>query len=589
MKLLRALPLLLLPFFCVAPVGAEDDAPPVDYLIVTANDLHEAAREWAEYRAEHGRVAVVLRMSDIAAVADEELPGVDEIRRVINRFARPGDELTKGFEVLLLGAVPEEGAEGYNPAVEIPWQMTSMVDANANPERRRTIPTDNVYANLLNDNDDMPNIAVGRIPARTLEQARVALEKVRAYEAATPGEWLRRLTYFAGEGRFGTAVDTLLENLFGQFVEDVVPPEYAIRMTYANINSSYAYAPSRFSRKVIDEANTGALMLTYMGHGLHDRLDNMYVEVDGRRRLHRILQSEDVKGFDIEGGKLPIMLILACRTGALDHADGCLSEAVCFAPRGPVAVISSSRDSHPYSNILLKVALTNALCGQVGLPSRTLGSAFMHAKRELSLGEGEERRRLDALASLIIPARDERNRLNRTHIAMYNLVGDPGLRLHRRPFPLRSISAKAHEGGKEVSVEAFTQVYSLTRSPFMGSKVEHSLEIHARRTVIPGELEKVNLADLVSGDEERRSAAEDVLARNHEVANTRLIAQVDLKDENAVRYDPTRSGAHRVFVRVKLDRPLAPGEYILKLSARDESGALVSLTPATLKVEETNE
>ena len=61
-----------------------------------------------------------------------------------------------------------------------------------------------------------------------------------------------------------------------------VDQSYDVRMSYANINSEYAYIPTKFSEKVIEEANKGALFLTYVGHGMYDRLDNMHVKIGNR-------------------------------------------------------------------------------------------------------------------------------------------------------------------------------------------------------------------------------------------------------------------------------------------------------------------
>src|SRR5690606_8598132 len=128
--------------------------------------------------------------------------------------------------------------------------------------------------------------------------------------------------------------------------------------------------------------NRGAILLTYLGHGLYDRLDNMDVEVDGKRIRYPILTSEHVERFDIPDGKLPVMMIIACQTGQMDHREGCLAEKICFTEKAPVAVIASSRDSHPYSNTILQKAVVKEM---IDNKAATLGQAFMDAKRELIL------------------------------------------------------------------------------------------------------------------------------------------------------------------------------------------------------------
>jgi hypothetical protein len=567
-------------------VGAEDadnngatQTRPVDYLIVTANGLHEQAREWADWRSEHGRVTRILTLADIGG-EENPRPDINRIKGAIDRAARVDGKITEGFQVLLLGAVPNEGARTYDPDSEIPWQMTRMQDANQDPARRRTIPTDNFYADLVADDNAMPDIAVGRIPARTPEQAAIALQKVKDYETAPEGEWMQNLTFFAGEGRFGVAIDRLLENLFTQFVEQTVSPAYHVRMTYANINSSYAYAPSRFSDKVLEEANEGALMLVYLGHGLDDRLDNMYVEVEGRRLRYPILQMDDVSRFAIPDGKLPIMLILACRTGALDHADGCLSEAICFEPGAPIAVLSSSRDCHPYSNALIQKAFISEF-SERRVP--TLGEAMLNAKREMIQARDPDRRQLEFMASLVIPSKADRDALNRSHLAIYNLIGDPGLRVRYPSVSFTTRSAAVKNNDDDTFVEFTVGIDIDTLNP----DFEWRVTIETRRSVVAGELKPFNQADLASGDEAKRRAAEDAIAANHAISNNKVVAEPDLQLFRVTNADErTRI---RMTFRGILDRPLAPGDYILKLSALDAEGNRYGFTSTTLTVTEPRE
>ncbi|MCB9932220.1 MAG: hypothetical protein H6841_02230 [Planctomycetes bacterium] len=408
----------------VKPEGeTTPDAPAVDYLVISADGLAEVAKEWADYRASHGRVTKVLTIGAIGKLHEMDEPGLTEIKSAILEHA--GDEeVREGFQVLLLGDCPNDSATDYDPKSEIPWMLTRQMDSNPTPARRERVPTDNFFADLVQDDDALPDIAVGRIPARTPEQARLALAKVKAYEAAKQGEWLRNLTFFAGEGHFGAMIDTMLERLFMQFAESM-SQAHNVRMTYANINSSYAYVPSKFSNKVIEEANAGALLLCYLGHGAYDRLDDMYVEVDGKRTRYPILSAGDVGKFNIPDGKLPVMMIIACETGRLDHPKGSLAEKICFTEKAPVAVIASSRDSHPYSNTLLELAMVDELSVN---SAPTLGHAFLKSKRELILGEHPERKKLDTMAMFIIPEK-ERAGLNQSHLSLYNLTGDPGLRM----------------------------------------------------------------------------------------------------------------------------------------------------------------
>ncbi|MBZ0135163.1 MAG: hypothetical protein K8I27_02175 [Planctomycetes bacterium] len=541
---------------------ASEAAPLVDYLIICADGLSEVAAEWAMYRSDNGRIAKVLTISQIGKLNEMEQPGLTEIKNTILEHAGE-EEIVEGFQVLLLGDCPTESTTDYDSKTEIPWMLTRQVDSNPTESRRQRIPTDNFYADIIQDADGLPDIAVGRIPARTVEDARLALKKVKAYEAAPEGDWMRNLTFFAGEGRFGAQIDKMLESIFIRFAEQI-GQAYNVRMTYANIESDYAYVPRKFSEKVIDEANRGAILLTYLGHGMYDRLDNMYVEIDGKRERYPILTSEHVDQFDIPDGKLPVMTIIACQTGYMDHAQGCLAEKICFTEKAPVAVIASSRDSHPYSNTLIQKAVVQEVVNDRAV---TLGQAFMDAKRELVLAEDPDRKSLELMAMFIIPKKSERDELNRSHLSMYNLTGDPGLRLKQ---PGLNVGAKL--GGSGITAKNSAEGFTLQVTCDEKLELEAEAWIECRRATLANPVVEYDKAALTSGDEKARSTAEDTLAKNHEIANDKLVAKLKLTPDGE---GTVEKGEGETFVRFyagKTDSPLAPGDYILKVFARDPKG-----------------
>ncbi|MBX3460570.1 MAG: hypothetical protein KF696_11505 [Planctomycetes bacterium] len=542
---------------------------PHDYIIVCADSLHESAQEWAAYRKENGRNPKVVTMAEIAKAAEVEVAGLNEIKSWLGGAAKAVNEPLVNFQVLLIGDCPDEGKATHDPKTEIPWFLTRQEDSNPDPKRRKRVVTDNFLADIDNDENNLPEFAIGRIPARNNEQVRLALRKVKAYESAPQGEWLRNLTFFAGEGRFGEMVDRMLEGLFTRFAEQTIDPKYTVRMTYANINSSYAYVPRMFSDKVIEEANPGSLMLVYMGHGSYDRLDNMHV---GDTR-YPILLGDDVPKFDIKDGKLPVMLIVACQTGYMDHPKGSLCERICFAENAPVAIVASSRDSHPYSNTLLQ----KALCGEVIANRRTtLGEAFVRAKRELVLAEDPDRSQLEFMARLVIPKKDERDALNRSHVSMYNLTGDPGLRLRYpglEPKPMAPASVN-DKGVIHVKVRA-------PKSGADGKDLVWDCTVEVLRSKIPGELKAFNAADLTSGDAAKVKAAEEAIRANHAVSNNKVVSALKLKHIGSSKGD----GEIEQHFEGKADSALAPGDYILKLSARDSEGKAYGFTSVPLKIE----
>ena len=562
----------------VAQKAAGSEQPPPDYLIICANDFWDVAVEWGRYRTETGRRTHVSSLANIATDMGKESVNLVDLKKFI-KGKQGGDKPTEGFQVLLIGDCPTDGSEGYDAKTQIPWFMSTYKDAF----ERSTIPGDNYLADQVGEDNEIPDLAIGRIPAKTAAQAKMALAKVQTYEKAKLGEWSRRLTFFAGEGRFGAAVDQMLENLFTQMAEQVIDPAYDLRMTYANIKSPYAYVPSKFSDKVIEEANQGAMILSYMGHGAPDRLDDMHVpQGEGKRDVrYPILTAEDVAKFKIEEGKLPVMIIVACATGFMDGKDDCISERICFTEKAPVAIVSSNRDSHPYSNTLLQ----NAMITEITKNRRvTLGEAFLRAKREIVLGEDKNRKNLETMAQFIIPKKSERDKLNRAHLYLYNLIGDPGLKLRHSNSEVKCLTRKAVATlGQSFSTKfSFAPALPIAKGsgPFVGdATVEAHLEV--RRSQVASALQPFTAADLISTDAAKRKAAEDAVASNHAAANTKWVCKGELMG-SVMPGD--QSVLEEVTVEIKIDEALAPGDYVVKLFALDSKGQHCGFAALKLQV-----
>ncbi|MDC1142973.1 C25 family cysteine peptidase [Planctomycetota bacterium] len=552
----------------------ESEVAPTSYLVVYASDFKEVAQQWADYRTSTGHVSETLEYAKV-----HETPSLDALKAEITKLYEANNDLN----VLLIGDCPDAGSKDVDCSKEIPWKMSAYKDASQRAPK--PVPSDNFLADVVKDNQGMPEFPIGRIPARTVEQAAIALAKVKQYESSASGEWMRDLTFFAGEGHFGPVIDGMIENLFTQFMDLAVDQSYDVRMSYANINSEYAYIPSKFSQKVIDEANKGALILTYVGHGLYDRLDNMHVKVDGEVKRYPILSSADVKDFDIKDGKLPVLVIIACQTGYMDHPKGCLAEAVVFKENAPVAVIGCSRDSHPYSNIIFQKTLMESAVGE----AKTIGDAFLAAKKELIEGKDPQRPTLEMMALAVLPDKKDRDTSNEAHLRLFNLTGDPALVL--RKANAQAFVAKGDTGpalSKKINVKAGSEFdIGVRLAPKMCVKEGEAVaaegvrvELCRTRSASAPDLQEFNKKDLYAGDEEKREAAMKILAANHAASNEKVVADVTFTQKSTVAGDDDVS----VIYTVKLGPGVAPGNYILKVFALDAKSGSVALANTPVKV-----
>src|SRR5205814_4772776 len=129
----------------------------------------------------------------------------------------------------------------------------------------------------------------------------------------------------------------------------------------------------------------------------------------------------------------PIAIMLACYTAAFDQPQDCLAEQLLKAEGGPVAVYGGSRVTMPYAMGVMGTALMDEYFHR---RPPTLGDAILAAKRrtmtpidDTENPVGTSRILLDGAAAMISPNKDQLEDERREHLHIFNLLGDPMLRL----------------------------------------------------------------------------------------------------------------------------------------------------------------
>lgn len=198
------------------------------------------------------------------------------------------------------------------------------------PTRMFDVPTDTILSYLSSDSilslvsgaDFIPDVALGRIPARTGAEAEAALDKVLAYEAlaASPPPWASRVALCADE--IQRASEDILELSQEEARAEFIEPYYDVATYY--LQSDYLDLGLRetdFDADLIGRdwpsPTSGAAVVSYVGHGNSYRwsdyslLANRYGLPPGCRN-----DAEVLEGAHVAGGPLPVILNANCITGA---------------------------------------------------------------------------------------------------------------------------------------------------------------------------------------------------------------------------------------------------------------------------------
>jgi hypothetical protein len=206
----------------------------------------------------------------------------------------------------------------------------------------------------------------------------------------------------------------------------------------ANPKSPHCPPPGQFSRRVRSQFNEGCLAWIYLGHGLSTELDR--VRTPGGDEP--IMSVADVALLRC-GAQSPLAVLIACYTGAVDAESDCLAERLVLEEEGPVAVIAATRVTMPYGNTVLGYELLRACFHD--RPAAIGDTMRLAQQRALSGGaKGDTlRATFDSFAQAFSPPPVDLLAERREHVAMYQLLGDPLVKLRRPPAGISAAASAA--------------------------------------------------------------------------------------------------------------------------------------------------
>lgn len=382
-----------------------------DTLVVCPVEFRGALAPWETFRRQQGHEIAVINPPSSAA----------ELRSIVRQVATQGSLRY----VMLVGDVPTGHDTAAARRLTVPTNyLRAVVNSRWGSEPK--IASDVPYVDL--NEDLLPDVAIGRIPADSPDELSAVVRKIFRYELQADGPadaiWQRRLHVVAGVGGFGLIADSLIEAAGTSVFKQTVPAGYTVLPTMANPASPSCPPPGQFTPCVCQQMNDGCLAWIYLGHGLPTELDR----VRTLKGAEPILSVRDVPQLQC-GPHSPVAVMVACYTGAVDAPSDCLGEELVLADNGPVAVIAATRVTMPYGNTVLGCELLRACFGG---RQASLGDILRQAQRrtlERPSADDSLRRSIDSLAENLSSKPGDLAAERREHVWMYHLLGDPLVRL----------------------------------------------------------------------------------------------------------------------------------------------------------------
>ncbi|MCA9240980.1 MAG: hypothetical protein KDA37_12305 [Planctomycetales bacterium] len=379
---------------------------PADTLVLASREYHAALAEWVDFRVEQGHVVQIVEPAVSADLVREQI-----------RESAGGGALRY---VVLIGDAPvrqEAGAANAAPGTApIPYVSSRVNVAWGGAPH---IASDNVYADLKGDS--APELSVGRIPCHTAEELRAYLRRVIREERQPLDEQAPRVTVVASSGRFTPFIDSVIEATARQVFRQLIPPRCEVCAIHTTPTSEF-YPKTPFRSALLDGLRSRSVAWVYLGHGNSRGLDRL-VDEPGQPQM---LTHEDLAQL-VDGPHPTVAALIACQTGCLDAPEECLAERMLLSPGGPLAVIASSRVSMPYGNSVLGIEMLNLMFRR----PLCAGDLCAEAKRRALIEQSDLplRKTVQQIGlgtspnPSLLPVEVEE------HIQMYNLLGDPLLRV----------------------------------------------------------------------------------------------------------------------------------------------------------------
>ena len=263
-----------------------------------------------------------------------------------------------------------------------------------------------------------PDVAVGRYPARTADQAQVLVDKTLNYAANMyAGPWQNVICMMGDDGNNNSHMTTA--DRVATLVEENYPGYQLKKIywdAYQRTSSATGYSYPEATRQIKQQMTDGALIMNYSGHGAPYAFSHELV----------------MKLADFETStttRLPLWVTASCDIMPFDGQEDNIGETVMLSQRGGgVAFFGTTRTVYANYNEAMNLLFTD----YVLRPGFTIGDAVRQAK-----------------CDLVSTGRDTSpNKLQ------FTLLGDPALRLACPTAQVVVDSINGQPAGSDVTLSA---------------------------------------------------------------------------------------------------------------------------------------
>lgn len=351
------------------PAGFENNVPSAlnaatnhaDFLIVSHRSFSSAVAPLVSLRTSVQGGSHDVLVADVQDALDEFSYGIhrpEGLKEFLRHASSTAWSLPRPANVLLFGDASADPRNYLNAAVNPDFVPTKLVDTQFTES-----PSDDWLVDF--DDNDVPNVAIGRIAAKTLGDAQTQVSKIVGYEQQAPPVKEAVLV----SDRYDAANGYDFEDQNEQLVP-VIPAAF----TLTRVKRGAEPSDAAYKAKIMSELNAGPYFVNYFGHGS-----------PGLWAGSPAFTINDAATLT-NGSSLSVFSMMTCLNGYFVDplaANLGLAEVLMSNPNGgAVAVWASSGDTFPQAQVSMsKEALDRMFNNSLSRPQLAIGEAIKTAKQ----------------------------------------------------------------------------------------------------------------------------------------------------------------------------------------------------------------
>ncbi len=348
-------------------------------LIIITNKLFEdAAQRLKTYKESQTPVKISSIVVDIDKIYNEFSCGMMDPTAMRDFIKYAFDNWQIKPEYVLFfgkGTCDPKDVGGYNqdfvPAYETQQSLNQVT----------SYTTDDFFVKV-NGNDQMIDLAYGRIPCTNINNAGDAVDKIIKYETATDiGTWRNLFTLVADDDYTSKGYEGYYHSTYSEYLSNhIIPGSFDQNKIYLGMYPVVLTSDGRrypqVNKDIINSMNNGTLIINYFGHG------------DPHEWAHEQVFEKATSIPQLNNEKYFFLVAATCDFGYWDipNYQSAAEELVLLKNAGAIATLTSARLAYAEDNQAMADQffgyLLNSPRDQAGLPI-TIGQALFLTKQSL--------------------------------------------------------------------------------------------------------------------------------------------------------------------------------------------------------------